>query len=163
MQFDIQVLQNFYTNDVVPRLDKSPTFLGNCEFPKDFTITTRGDNHLDNQTFSDPNTQRERKFLLFGEVASAECGTKLGAQGNHFSGTTNEVHLFSSYSSPNHAHNTHVAHSYQRRISCERHHQTSRTNARYKRHRNPVRESSRPFEGSCHCEHRKGPKNEQGT
>ena len=41
MQFNIQVLQNFYMNDVIPHLDKSPMFLGNCEFPKDFTITTK--------------------------------------------------------------------------------------------------------------------------
>jgi len=101
-QTNIQTIQNFYTNHVVPCLDKSLTFLGNCEFTKHFTITTQSDNHLDNQTFMDPNTQRERKFLLFGEVASAECRTKVGAQGNHYSGSTNEVHLLFSYSNITH-------------------------------------------------------------
>jgi len=90
---NIQAIQTFYTTYVVPRLDKSPTFLGNCEFPKHFIITTRSDNHLDNQTFADPTTQRERTFLVFGEIASAERGTKLGARGNHYSGSTNEVLL----------------------------------------------------------------------
>jgi hypothetical protein len=108
---NIQAIQNFYTTDVVPRLDRSPTFLGNCEFPKDFNITTRGDSHLDNQTFSDPNTKRERKFLLFGEVACAERGTKLGAQGNHYSASANEVLTFLILFSKN-AHKTHLAHSY---------------------------------------------------
>lgn len=123
------------------------------EFPKHFTITTWSDNHLNNQMFSDLNTQCKRKFLLFREVASAKCDTKLGAQGNHYSASANEVHLLSSYSSPNTAHNTHVVHPYQRRISCKRHHQTSWTNACYKWHWNPVRKSSCPFKGSCHCEH----------
>jgi len=158
-QTDMQGIQNFYTNDVVPHLDKSPTFLGNCEFPKDFNITTRSDNQLDNQTFSDPNTKRERKFLLFGEIASAERSTKLGAQGNHYSASMNEVRLLSSYSSSNTAHNTHLAHPYQRWVSCKRHLKTSRTDTCYKGHRNPVCKSSRSPEGSCHREHRKGQEN----
>jgi hypothetical protein len=83
---EINTIQTFYTNHVVPRLANSPTFLGNSEFPKHFVITTKGIDHLDNQTFSEKNTKRERKFLVFGEVASAEYGTKLDARGNHFAG-----------------------------------------------------------------------------
>ena len=90
----IQSKQDFYTNDLVPRLDESPTFLGNCEFLKHFYISTRNDNHLDNQTFLDPNTKREKTFLVFGEIASTEHGTKIGAQGNHYSAPYNTVRSF---------------------------------------------------------------------
>ena len=164
MPTNIQAIQTFYTNDVVPRLNQSPAFLGNCKFLKHFNITTWGDSHLDNQTFLDPNTKCKWKFLVFGEVASAERGTKLGAQGNHYSASANEVCLFCSYSSsPNTTHNTQSVHPCQRWIACKRHHKTSRTNAHHERHRNPLRKPSCPLEGSRHCEHRKGQKNEQGT
>ena len=84
---EIQVKHDFYTNNVVPRLEQSSTFLGNSEYEKDFYSSTRGHGHLASQSFLDPSTNREKTFLIFGEVATADHGTKLGAQGNHFQGS----------------------------------------------------------------------------
>jgi len=124
----IEAKRNFYTTDVVPCLDGSSSFLGNCEYLKDFFPSTRGDGHLASQNFLDTtNTNREKTFLIFGEVASAERGTKLGAQGNHYqgSGRYNETvcafpPLFI-YS----IHTKHyLAHPYQRPICSKRHPKT---------------------------------------
>ena len=74
---------NFYTDILIPRLNNSTTFLGNVDFPDNFKASARGYN----QIFVDPTTNTEKKFLIFGEVATEECGTKLGAIGNHYQGS----------------------------------------------------------------------------
>lgn len=73
---------DFYTHVLEPRLQNSATFLGNIDFPNDFKATARGPN----QIFVDPTTNAEKTFLIFGEIATAERGTKLGAIGNHYQG-----------------------------------------------------------------------------
>jgi len=72
----------FYTRVLAPHLNKSATFLGNIDFPDDFKPYARGRN----QIFIDPNTNKEKTFLIFGEVATANHGTKIGATGNHYQG-----------------------------------------------------------------------------
>ena len=121
---DIGAKHNFYTDDVVPHLDGSPSFLGNSEYLKDFYCSTRGDGHLASQNFLDPNTDREKTFLVFGEVASAERGTKLGAQGNHYqgSGRYNEAVQFFVFSLDSTLIKHYLVHSCQRPVCCERHH-----------------------------------------
>ena len=73
----------FYTHNLIPFLKNSKTFLGSVDFPDHFKALPCGTN----QIFVEPGTNTEKRFLIFGEVASAERGTKLGAIGNHYHGS----------------------------------------------------------------------------
>jgi len=78
-------LLKFYINDLIPDLINLGSFLGNIDFPKDFYVQVLP-GLLGNHSHLDPNTDQEKSFLIFGEVASLESGTKLSATGNHFKG-----------------------------------------------------------------------------
>jgi len=111
---------DFYTHELVPRLNESTTFLGNIEFPHHFKPYARGLN----QIFVDTATNNEKTFLIFGEVATAERGTKLGAIGNHYQGSMkydNTVCFPTYYLLANITHNAILADSSQRQIKCKRH------------------------------------------
>jgi hypothetical protein len=90
---------DFYTHDLEPHLKSSTTFLGNLDFSVNFKAQDRNRN----QIFVDPTTNTEKTFLIFGEVATAERGTKLGAIGNHYQGgmkSDNTVCLLTFYLLP---------------------------------------------------------------
>ena len=111
---------DFYTHVLEPHLQNSATFLGNIDFPNDFKAAAHGPN----QIFVDPTTNAEKTFLIFGEIATAECGMKLGAIGNHYQGPMKYDNTVCLQHATHHlfiAHNTPLAHSSQRQINCKRH------------------------------------------
>jgi hypothetical protein len=91
----------FYTTELIPELAETPSFLGNLDYPDDF-YTHVHDGQLGNHSHHDSETHNEKSFLVFGEVASFDSGTKLSATGNHYKGKTGEqvrifYHLFTTH------------------------------------------------------------------
>lgn len=90
--------REYYTDHIIPLLAASPSFLGNCDYGKDFYCTVQRQDHLGNHTYIDSKTEQEMSFLVIGEVAGLHRGTKLNAQGNHYAGKAGEpVRVFSTF------------------------------------------------------------------
>lgn len=82
--------RQYYTDYIVPLLATSSTFLGNCDHGKDFYCALQRQDQLANHTYISTSTQQEINFLVLGEVAGFQRGTKLNAQGNHYAGKAGE-------------------------------------------------------------------------
>ena len=80
----------YYTDHIVPLLVGSSSFLGNCDYAKDFYCVLQRQDHLSNHNYLDATTEQEMNFLIIGEVAPFHRGTKLNALGNHYAGKIGE-------------------------------------------------------------------------
>ena len=83
--------REYYTNEIVPLLAASTSFLGNCDYDIDFYCSLRREGQLASHVYVDRTADQEMTFLVFGEVAPFHRGTKLGAQGNHYLGKPGEA------------------------------------------------------------------------
>jgi len=81
----------YYTNHIVPLLAGSSSFLGNCDYAKDFYCVLQHQDHLSNHNYLNATTEQEMNFLIIGEVTPFHRGTKLNALGNHYAGKIGDL------------------------------------------------------------------------
>ena len=78
--------REYYTNEIIPLLAASTSFLSNCDYDINFYCSLRHEGQLASHIYVDRMADQEMTFLVFGEVAPFHRGTKIRAQSNHYLG-----------------------------------------------------------------------------